>query len=243
MALLTENCPRCGHHKMTFDARSKCYRETRNEWIASYEVFCVCRSCKKSSTFVLEIRDFSIKDQVNGSKFLEEFTGDLNTLFNCLGYLSLKDSASIVAPLHLLPEVKKAFDEGSTCYAVGCYNAAAIMYRLCVDLVTTPFLPDPADANATQPNSRERRDLGLRLQWLFDNGSLPENLRELAKCIREDANEGAHRGTLTKDDSEDVQDFTIKLLERLVTEPKELELAQKRRDERRDERRNQPRSG
>ena len=91
--------------------------------------------------------------------------------------------------------------------------------------------------------SRERRDLGLRLQWLFDNGSLPENLRELAKCIREDANEGAHRGTLTKDDSEDVQDFTIKLLERLVTEPKELELAQKRRDERRDERRNQPRSG
>jgi hypothetical protein len=40
---------------------------------------------------------------------------------------------------------------------------------------------------------------------------------------------GAHAGNLTKPDAEDVLDFTEALLERLVTEPKRLEIAQQRR--------------
>ena len=108
------------------------------------------------------------------------------------------------------------------------------MFRLCVDLATRPLLPDPKDAGATlQPNSKTRRDLGLRLRWLFDNGLLPTGLSQLAKCIREDANDGAHVGSLTKADAEDLLDFTIALLERLFTEPKRLELAEARRMARR----------
>lgn len=105
------------------------------------------------------------------------------------------------------------------------------MFRLCIDLVTKPLLPD--DTNGAQPNSKTRRDLGLRLQWLFDNGRLPSSLRELAKCIREDANDGAHVGTLTPEDAEDLLDFTIAVLERLITEPRRLQLAEERRMARR----------
>ena len=103
------------------------------------------------------------------------------------------------------------------------------MFRLCIDLATRPPLPDPTDADKPQPNKKQRRDLGLRLAWLFDNGRLPLELRELAKCIREDANDGAHVGNLTKADAEDVLDFTSVLLERLITEPKRLGLAEERR--------------
>src|SRR5258708_6245693 len=109
------------------------------------------------------------------------------------------------------------------------------MFRLCVDLTTRPLLPAPEDTTTPQPNSKQRRDLGLRLTWLFDNGKLPSDLRELARCIREDANDGAHVGNLTKEDAEDLLDFTTALLERLIiiTEPKKLELAEARRKDRR----------
>jgi len=63
--------------------------------------------------------------------------------------------------------------------------------------------------------------------------ALPISLKELAKCIREDANDGAHVGDLGKEEAEDLLDFTVAILERLYTEPKRLELAEARRKERR----------
>lgn len=68
---------------------------------------------------------------------------------------------------------------------------------------------------------------------MFDNKVLDPAFEELAKCIREDANDGAHVGNLSKDDAEDLLDFTTTLLERLVTEPKRLARAEARCKERR----------
>jgi hypothetical protein len=78
-----------------------------------------------------------------------------------------------------------------------------------------------------------RRDLGLRLPWLFENGKLPEDLRDLVAAIREDGNDGAHQGTLTKVEAEDLLDFTTALLERMFTEPMRLQIAKERREKRR----------
>jgi hypothetical protein len=78
-----------------------------------------------------------------------------------------------------------------------------------------------------------RRDLGLRLPWLFDNNKLPADLRELSSAIREDGNDGAHQGTLTKVEAEDLLDFTTALLERIFTEPMRLQIAKERREKRR----------
>jgi hypothetical protein len=73
----------------------------------------------------------------------------------------------------------------------------------------------------------------LRLPWLFNNGKLPESLRKLSTAIKEDGNDGAHQGTLTKEDAEDLLDFTTKLLERVFTEPEQLRIAEERRAQRR----------
>jgi hypothetical protein len=35
----------------------------------------------------------------------------------------------------------------------------ARMFRLCIDLVTRPLLPDPSDSSRPQPNHKQRRDL------------------------------------------------------------------------------------
>jgi hypothetical protein len=161
------------------------------------------------------------------------FSGTLDGWFDIDRYISVRDRASHKPPEYLPKEIENAFKEGAACFSISCFSAAATMFRLCVDLATRPLLPEPGDADKPQPNQKQRRDLGLRLGWLFDNGLIPTELRELAKCIREDANDGAHAGTLSKVDAEDVLDFTSTLLERLITEPKRLERAEERRRERR----------
>jgi hypothetical protein len=101
------------------------------------------------------------------------------------------------------------------------------------DLATKSMLPELQDGNS--PSYKIRRNLGLRLPWLFEQKKLPDALHELSLCIKEDGNDGAHEGTLKKEDAEDILDFTVALLSRLYTEPERLRLAKLRRDKRRGE--------
>lgn len=81
-------------------------------------------------------------------------------------------------------------------------------------------------------DKRIRYSLGHRLQWLFGERLLPEELRDLSSTVKEDGNDGAHEGTLAQVDAEDLHEFAYVLLERLYTEPKRLELARERREAR-----------
>jgi hypothetical protein len=233
MGLLVSDCPRCGANHTTFDVVAQVWLSLEYNWRDRYEIFCVCRQCHVSTTFVVQAINMEAKERCNRGDGLATYHSGLNEFFAIQRFLSLRDNVSTKPPEHLPEPLKNAFMEGAACLSIECYNAAATMFRLCVDLVTRPLLPDPEDKTKLQPNARQRRDLGLRLPWLFDNQILPSELRDLAGCIKEDGNDGAHAGTLTKADADDLVDFTIALLERLVTEPKRLELAKERRDARR----------
>lgn len=150
----------------------------------------------------------------------------VNQVMRVEGHISLKDQMSELPPDHLPANIEAAFREGAACLAIGCPNAAGTMFRLCVDLVTKPLLPEE---NRDGLNNAVRRNLGLRLPWLLDNGLLPESLRDLSGCIKDDGNDGAHDDTLTEEDATDILDFTRVLLERLYTEPKRIELAREKR--------------
>lgn len=232
MAELVANCPRCASRHITFDiTAAKTYR-IEYGWQHWYEAFGICRNCGRTTVFVLS-------ESVNGDHDYVHKTGlvkvekSLNNFVDIKGHISLKDSASVAPPEFLPKEIDAVFQEGATCLAVGCYNAAGTMFRLCVDLATRSMLP-PEDVPGL--NAKTRRDLGLRLPWLFETGRLPGSLKDLSSCIKEDGNDGAHAGNLTEPDADDLLDFTSALLERIYTEPERLKLAK----ERRDARRNQP---
>ena len=230
MSELLANCPRCKAQKMTFDLKHAELFQIQYDWQRWFEAFCVCRHCGRTTTFVLKQKDFGHGDFIK--KFgLPALPGTVNTYLEVQDFISLKDLATIVPPEHLHNDVKNAFSEGAKCLSIGCYNAAGTMLRLCLDLSTRSLLPQE-DADGL--NAKTRRDLGLRLPWLFNNGKLPETLKALSSCVKEDGNDGAHAGTLVKEDAEDLLDFTIALLERIFTEPKRIELARERRDARRE---------
>jgi len=229
MAELVANCPRCASRKITFDVRAANTFRQSYGWQNWYEAFCLCRHCRRTTIFVLSESVDSNYEHVHKVGLLKA-EGSLNNYVEVERHISLKDQASVSPPDHIPQQIDASFREGATCLAVGCYNAAGTMFRLCVDQATRAMLPVEETAGL---NAKTRRDLGLRIPWLFQAGLLPEALKELSSCIKEDGNDGAHAGTLIEADAQDLLDFTMVLLERVYTEPERLRLAKERRDTRR----------
>jgi len=226
MPELVTDCPRCASRQITFDLLQVNFTgEQLNRRF--YEAFCVCRHCRRATIFRLRERESGKDPFANG---LVHMNQSVNLSMEIEGFISRKDEASISPPEYLPKDIEAAFKEGAVCKAVGCYNAAATMFRLCVDLATCSLLPKDEVKGL---NATVRRNLGLRLPWLFDNDLLPESLRELSTCIKDDGNDGAHAGTLKRSDADDLLDFIVAMLERMYTEPERLRLAKERKEARR----------
>ena len=228
MSELVANCPRCGAKEMTFDLMGQLSLVVKYQWQHWFEAFCICRSCDRSTTFVLSQKESADEEEIKNG--LVKLKRAVNQLMRIEGYVSLKDTALRKSPDYTPENIDAVFREGAACLSIGCFNAAGTMFRLCIDLATRAMLPE---GEAEGLSSKVRRDLGLRLPWLFDNGILPEVLRELSSCVKDDGNDGAHEGTLRNEDAEDLLDFTYTLLERIYTEPKRIQLAKERRSARR----------
>lgn len=227
MPELVANCPRCGAKEMTFDVLC-CLPIVLPGAQMGCEAYSSCKRCLKGTIFILRPKMGCARQ--GWCERLRTLGSALNTIASVSDHVSLKDEACGEVPKHLPENIEAAFREGATCVAVGCYNAACCMFRLCIDLATKPRLPEEGIEGL---KAKTRRDLGLRLPWLFDNGLLPEDLRELSLCIKDYGDDGAHYGVVAKVDADDILDFTFALLKRLFTEPKEVELARERQRERR----------
>lgn len=230
MSMLVADCPRCRAKKITFDLKEASHFKTEADWKQWYEAFCICRECHRATIFVLSQKKYEHKDFMS-EEFLRTSTDSVNNYTDIEDFICIRNIASAPPPEHLPDNIEEAFREGATCMSVGCCNAAGTMFRLCIDLATRPMLPEEDTEGL---NAKTRRDLGLRLPWLFDNNLLPEDLRDLSSCIKEDGNDGAHAGNLIKEDVEDLLDFTCEFLERIYTKGERLRLAKERRDSRRD---------
>lgn len=235
MPMLVTNCPRCGSQHTTFDVKSGVEAGESHGWQKHYELFCQCRQCFKSVIFQVSHRDYEFAERTSKLSDVMKIEAGINYVFRIDGYINLKDNNKACAPEHLPKNVKDAFDEAATCLAVGCYNASAAMFRLSIDAASKGLLPSESSTAFTgqMPNQRERTVLASRLEWLFKQGILSETLRNLAKCVRDDGNDGAHDGTLAKAEAEDLLDFSTELLERIFTEPERLRMTEERRIQRR----------
>ncbi|MBQ0804310.1 MAG: DUF4145 domain-containing protein [Sulfitobacter sp.] len=138
------------------------------------------------------------------------------------------DRSTNSPPEYLPDDIELIMREGNKCLSAQCWNASAAMYRLALDMATKSILPVDGE-----PNAKVRRSLGLRLEWLFDTGRLPNDLKPLAECVQQDGNDGAHDGTLSELDAADLHDFSFELLRRMFTEPERIAIAERRRAERR----------
>jgi hypothetical protein len=187
MAVIVANCPRCKSNNMTFDVMSQVETGIAYGWQTHFEVPCLCRNCCRTTVFAISQKEYS------DEKFLAQnppvkIQGSLNNYFSVEGFICLKDMGAMDAPEHVPEPIANAFREGATSAVTNCPNAAGAMFRLVIDLTTRPLLPREGTPGIKR---KTRRDLGLRLPWLFENGRLPKELEGLSHCLREDGNDGA----------------------------------------------------
>lgn len=217
---------------MTFDILADVHVGTEHGWKHYHEIAARCRRCKCPSLLLVSLINSS-----DGNRFGKDgliaatVAGDIAHLFRFVKVISTADFGANEAPEFLPENIDRAFKEGTRCLAIGCHNAAAAMFRLCLDLATKAMLP--ADGTEGGPNGHQRRNLAPRLEWLFDQKRLPDDLQGLSVAVKDYGNDGAHDGTLDDNEAEDLYDFAYALLHRLYTEPQRIAQAQARRDQRR----------
>lgn len=236
MIHLVADCLRCGSRRITFDAMY--VNIERRSQARKAEVYAECRSCHSGSIFKM----YS-KLRPGTSSYFPIWNMDfsvpmnLNDVFEVVGTVTIKDENLATPPEHLPDEIQNIYREASICLNSECCNAACAMYRLILDKVTKHLL-ESALASQTYELNHEKRsrltsNLASRLSWLIDQQLVPLSLKELSTCIKDDGNDGAHDGNLTKREAEDLHDFTDILLYQIYTVPKQLEIATQRRLERR----------
>jgi hypothetical protein len=177
MSDLVADCPRCGSKKITFDLAAAQIVDVEYKWKRWFEAFCICRNCNKTTVFVLSQNSINDSDCIERTG-LSHLEGSVNNYMRVESFISLKNFSRAVPPEHLPPHILNAFNEGATCMAVNCFNAAGAMFRLCIDHATAALLPEQ---NSDGLNPTIRRSLGLRLCWLFDRNLLPAGLRALSQ--------------------------------------------------------------
>jgi hypothetical protein len=216
---------------MTFDVVADVHAGTQYDWLHHFEICVICRRCNRPSLLHIKLADSQQKHTFAKTGSVTKAGGDLEPRFKPAGFIDWTAVNARPCPESLPAEIEAAFKEGAACLAVNCPNAAGAMFRLCLDLATKGLLPSPEAEDG--PSKQDRRNLAPRLRWLFDHSVLPTDLRDLSQAVKEHGDDGAHDGSLSEHDAEDIYDFAFALLERLFTFPARIEAAKKKRDERR----------
>lgn len=126
---------------MTFDVTQEHLTVITFGWQRHYEVFAICRSCLRSTVFVLSASGEPNIDFVKDHGILR-LPNSADRYVYIEGFINISNVAAEPCPDHVPGKIKAAFDEGAKCLAFDCYNAAATMFRLALDLATRPLVPD-----------------------------------------------------------------------------------------------------
>lgn len=241
MSTFVFDCPSCSAKNSTFDIAGFSPKPQLKS-SAILDIFAICRACKNScsisgiftqdeSRHIYSLNRDS-DDHKSGFNYIASKLNkdsDCRGLFRNLYYKPILPNAEL-PPEHLPVEIEKIFNEAAQCFSIGCFNAAGAMFRLCLDITTKNLLNQNTELT---PAASDKKTIHSRLHWLFTNNILPINLKDLSRCIKDDGNDAAHDGSLSKEDAADLLDFSYILLERVYTEPARIQNAHQRRLSRR----------
>ncbi|ENV96620.1 DUF4145 domain-containing protein [Acinetobacter bereziniae] len=239
MSTFVFDCPNCNAKKSTFDVKGHTLRISLYEFREWY-LFSTCRACYATFTInaVIKLeRAISLKRNTHNNfqtimteikNYLDSHV-DIFIWFENFNYSPILPNAEL-PPEYIPSDIEKIFNEAAKCFAIGCFNASGAMFRLCLDITTKHILFQNQNLS---PSANDNKSIHSRLNWIFTKNILPRDLEDLSRGIKDDGNDAAHDGTLTKDDAADLLDFTYILLERVYTEPARVQNAQQRRMARR----------
>ena len=230
---INADCPRCGKKEITFEPKgsndisvvSKHSMEDKiqnfppDPYRGMYELFAICRGCKKATVFIIgDYYDHQRDDFPNINPMT--LKGSLNKYFEIVELLRVPYNESRSPPEFLPPNIEQTFKEGAACLSIECWNAAGGMFRKCLDLTAKDKLK----------KKDHGKKLSTKIKCLLAEKILSADLEKVANYIILDGNDGLHNRMLTKDEAMILVDFTVLLLGRIYTEPEIIKQIEKRRE-------------
>ena len=216
MAELVADCPRCRAQRITFDATGDTLVGAAAGDFLEYEMFCVCKSCTHATIFIVQ-EEAEARDLRRNGRMIPYPPSQRAVGYRLLRHISPANLDTAPPPEELPSDIHRAFREATKCAAVGCYNAAGAMFRLCLNLAT---------------KGTKGGTLAARLEALCEEKQFSRELQELGSVVRLDGNDAAHDGSLDEEAVEDLQAFVARFLTQLYTEPARVRAAKERRQKR-----------
>lgn len=209
---------------MTFDVISDVFLGKNYDWQSHFEICSICRRCHRHAVSVLKLTEISGQDSFKKNGDVVKRDDDISKWLAFERTITVVDNETRAKPDSLPDEISQPFIEGTRCLSVNCPNAASAMFRLCLDIATRTLLPADQEINKDV-----RRNLPPRLRWLFDEGLLGADLKDLSQAVKEHGDEGVHEGILGNEEAENIYDFAFELLSRMYTMPARLKDAAEKR--------------
>ncbi len=248
MTIIFDDCPACGAKDMEFDINNvndcsfprhydspetfDAFASGQKGRCRRYDLLSVCPKCHNEIAFVIsEPYDWETDERTERDHPMKQI-GLIEYNFQIEGIVRVCDNVAILPPDFIPQNIKAVFEEAIRCLSMQCWNAAGAMFRLCLDLTTKDMIQELPENSKEGLTEHHRKILKPRLDWLFENKKLPEDLKDLVECIKDDGNVGVHDARLTRDDSFEILNFTVMLLEHIYTAPAKRKRAKEKRDQR-----------
>jgi hypothetical protein len=170
MRTLSAPCPHCRHDKSLFNVVwASPFSKNNQVW----QVYLLCVHCGKGIGSLLGwARQATPQSPLDAQ-------GNLDGDFHVLQVWPAP--TPLVAPDHTPPLVAKRFLEGEDAFARSNWNSAVAMYRSALDIATK-----------TMPGVQSGLTFFNRLEWMFANGKITQDIKEWADAVRVEGNGALH---------------------------------------------------
>ncbi|AZS50057.1 DUF4145 domain-containing protein [Entomomonas moraniae] len=219
MPTLTADCPHC-FTKNTFFKGLNAYAICEDAGYLTFQ----CQHCKN---IVLTLVDDASNQSRRFTQF--DFSLDANKIINGWEVLNIWPNFPKPKTLDYLPEsVAKRYIEAQEQLAEGRFETAISICRKSLDIATVLTLEEKqakdGEGNILTKEALVKRPLKRRIELLFENNLITKDMESWAHIIREDANDAIHTDIIfTKEEAQELLDFTEVFLMYLYTLPKMVE--------------------
>jgi len=168
MGTLSTACAHCQHDRSLLDVVWQLKRGRL------WQAYLICTHCDLGTGFLLEPRnDGALSHGPQGLK------GGINSYFKIIR--AWPEPHQLVAPEFTPQAVAKRYIEGEDAFARSRWNSAVAMYRSALDIATKGMEGVPAG-----------KTFFKRLEWMFENNLITDNIREWADQVRVEGNDALH---------------------------------------------------
>ena len=208
--MLVSTCPHCKSRRMSFSFQGESYMQ--EEYFGTWNTFWTCSYCDAAIIAILE------PSSETANTHSPSQLG--NTLTKHFAIMEVHPKTSTATLDHVPNSILDTYIEANSCLDHQGWTSAGIMFRKVLEMTTVELGP--------KDNKFRSKPLYHRIEELAATNLLPDSMRELAHEIRLGGNVAAHEEEYSKEEAEELREFSELFLTYLFTLPHKISASRRK---------------